>query len=263
MDTLVIVLFVLFGILTVTRILHNTPEYKGKEGETKVHNILVQLPDEYLIVDDIILKTKRGTTQIDHIVVSKYGVFVIETKNFRGEIYGNDKREQWKQIILTDVTYTKKWYKTYTYVTKNHFYNPVKQALGHTYEIKKVLTEWPYLKIIPVVVFVGDAGIRNVYSNNHVIYGDNLIPTIQSYTTTYLKDADVERIYKLLCQLNVRDSVSNSDHVHNVHVAQQEIEIKISQGICPKCGGALVQREGKYGRFYGCTNYPKCKFTFK
>ena len=251
----------LFGIHTVTRIRHNTPEYKGKEGETIVHNILSQLPEEYLVLDDIMLKTNRGTTQIDHIVVSKYGVFAIETKNYRGDIYGNDKREQWKQIILTDVTYTKKWYKTYTYVTKNHFYNPVKQALGHTYVIKKLLTEWPYLKVIPIVVFVGDADLRNVSSNIHVIYGDNLIPTIQEYTTTYIKDDDVERIYNLICQVNEREIVSNEAHVHNIHVEQEKKINKISQRICPKCGGNLILRQGKYGRFYGCSNYPKCKYT--
>lgn len=72
----------------------------------------------------MVLKTASGTTQIDHVVVSKFGVFAIETKNYRGEIYGNDDREEWTQIIVTDVTYMKKWWKTYSYVTKNRFFNP-------------------------------------------------------------------------------------------------------------------------------------------
>ena len=105
-----------------------TPEYKGKMGEERVHNILMQLPDEYYLMDDIILETGKGTTQIDHVVVSKYGVFAIETKNYRGEIYGDDNRKEWTQMIVTEVTYPKKWWKTYTYVTKSHFYNPVKQS---------------------------------------------------------------------------------------------------------------------------------------
>ena len=58
-------------------------------------------------MDDVVLKTDRGTTQIDHIVVSKYGLFAIETKNYRGEIYGDDNRKEWTQIIATDVTYRK------------------------------------------------------------------------------------------------------------------------------------------------------------
>lgn len=86
-----------------------------------VHDLLTQLPEDYHVLDDIVLNTKKGTTQIDHIVVSKYGIFAIETKNYRGEIYGNDDRQQWTQIIVTEVTYRKKWYKTYTYITKTNF----------------------------------------------------------------------------------------------------------------------------------------------
>ena len=258
---IIIIVILYIGILAILRGLHNTSKSIGEMGEDITHNILMQLPEEYLIMDDIMLKTDRGTTQIDHIVVSKYGVFAIETKNYRGEIYGNDNSEQWKQIILTDVNYVKKWWKTYIYVTKNYLYNPVKQAIGHTYAIKKVLKEWPNLKIIPIVVFVGNADLSNVKSQHHVVYGENLISTIQSYNTIYLNDSDTERIYNLLLQLNVRDSVSVYEHVHNIIAAKEEKETKIMQGICPKCGGNLVLRNGKYGRFYGCSNYPKCKFT--
>lgn len=110
---------------------------KGEMGEWQVHNILTQLPEEYTLFDDVVLKTSNGTVQIDHVVVSKYGVFAIETKNYRGEIYGDDNRQDWTQIIVTNVNYRKKWWKTYSYVTKNHFYNPVKQSLSHIKIIKK------------------------------------------------------------------------------------------------------------------------------
>lgn len=33
--------------------------------------------------------------------------------------------------------------------------------------------------------------------------------------------------------------------------------------ICPKCGGMLREVNGKFGKFLGCSNYPKCKFTKK
>lgn len=36
-----------------------------------------------------------------------------------------------------------------------------------------------------------------------------------------------------------------------------------SKRSCPKCGGDLVKRNGKYGSFLGCANYPKCNFTEK
>ena len=132
----IVVLILVVGLM-VFGWWYNLPEQKGKRGEIRVHDILSHLSDEYHILNDVVLKTVRGTTQIDHIVVSKFGIFTIETKNYRGEIYGDDKRQQWTQIIVTNVSYSPKWYKTYTYVTKNQFYNPVKHTLGHTYVIKK------------------------------------------------------------------------------------------------------------------------------
>jgi hypothetical protein len=134
----IIVAIVIVG-LSILGWWYNSPAYKGKEGENRVHNILLQLPDDYVILDDVVLRTDRGTTQIDHVIVSRYGVFAIETKNYRGEIYGDDNRKEWTQMIITDVTYIKNWWKTYTYVTKNHFYNPVKQSLAHSIAIKNLL----------------------------------------------------------------------------------------------------------------------------
>ncbi|MEI0557213.1 topoisomerase DNA-binding C4 zinc finger domain-containing protein [Brachyspira intermedia] len=53
--------------------------------------------------------------------------------------------------------------------------------------------------------------------------------------------------------------MSNSEHIKNINNTKQEI----SNGICPRCKGKLILREGKYGQFYGCSNYPNCKFTIK
>lgn len=240
---------------------YDSPINKGKAGEMHVHNILLELPSEYYIMDDVVLNTVRGTTQIDHIVISRYGVFVIETKNYRGNIYGNDDSIHWTQKISTDVIYRKKWYKTYTYVTKNKFYNPVKQALGHMYEVKNSLKEWPYLKIVPIVVFTGTASLENVHTNNYVIHETELLPIIQSFKTSYLSDTDLQIVIERLSLLNVREYVDNATHVKNVRAAKKELNDKLSSRICPRCGGTLVERNGKFGPFIGCSNYPNCTFT--
>lgn len=221
----------------------------------------MELPDEYYVMDDVVMNTVRGTTQIDHIVISKYGVFVIETKNYSGHIYGNDESKKWNQNIVTDVTYRKKWWKTYTYVTKHQFYNPVKQCLSHMYEVKKSLKEWPYLKIVPIVVFAGSADLCNVQSKNHVIYDNDLLATINLYKTIYLSNTDLQKVIERLSQLNVREYVDDATHVRNIREAKMEMNDKVSSGICPICGGHLVERKGKYGYFYGCSNYPNCSFT--
>ena len=112
MSSFLAILFILAVVgLIVLFCWYNSPQQKGKRGEKKVHDILSQLPDEYYLLDDVVLKTQRGTTQIDHIVVSKYGIFAVETKNYSGEIYGDDNRQLWKQMIATDVTSCCKWYR--------------------------------------------------------------------------------------------------------------------------------------------------------
>ena len=92
---LFIIVFVLFVSLSIFLAWYNSPKQKGKRGEAYIHNVLMQLSDEYTIIDDVILLTEHGTTQIDHVVVSKYGIIAIDTKNYRGEIYGDDNRKEW------------------------------------------------------------------------------------------------------------------------------------------------------------------------
>lgn len=240
---------------------YNSAKQKGKRGEMRVSAILSQLSDEYTILNDLVFRTEKGTTQIDHLVVSKYGIFTIETKNYRGEIYGDDNRKEWTQLIVTEVTYAKKWWKTYTYVTKNRFYNPVKQSVGHAFRIKELLSVFPHVKIVPIVVFTGDAILSYVESKNHVVYEENLLDVIDGYKTTYLTDNDVQAVLAILTGNNIRETVSDRQHVKNLRTAAREVNATINSGICPKCGGHLIGRNGKYGSFYGCSNYPKCRFT--
>ena len=253
----VLILLVICGIIFSKRL--SAAKIKGKMGEAKVHKVLATLSDDYRLLDDVVLVTNRGTTQIDHVVVSRYGVFVIETKNYRGDIYGDDKRKEWTQIIPTDVTYHTG--KTYTYIHKSKFYNPVKQTLLHLYEIKNNLSDIPNLKLIPIVVFVGDANLAHVESNTHVVYESDLITTIRSYRMDVLSDEDADLIYKRLSLRNVRTSVDDKQHIKNIRKSEAEVKRKIHEGICPKCGGQLVRRRGAYGTFWGCSNYPNCRYT--
>ncbi len=254
-------IIILIVVLFVYLAWYNSAKQKGKRGEMRVSAILSQLSDEYTILNDLVFRTEKGTTQIDHLVVSKYGIFTIETKNYRGEIYGDDNRKEWTQLIVTEVTYAKKWWKTYTYVTKNRFYNPVKQSVGHAFRIKELLSVFPHVKIVPIVVFTGDAILSYVESKNHVVYEENLLDVIDGYKTTYLTDNDVQAVLAILTGNNIRETVSDRQHVKNLRTAAREVNATINSGICPKCGGHLIGRNGKYGTFYGCSNYPKCRFT--
>lgn len=258
-----IIALLAFGGLVIFGWWYNSPKQKGKRGEERVYKILLELSDEYHIFNDVILDTGKGTTQIDHIVVSRYGVFAIETKNYRGEIYGNDYQDYWKQIIVTKVSYKRNPFKTYTYVTKNQLYNPVKQSLTHVYAIKQKLKDWSWLPVVPIVVFCGNAYLKKVESKYHVVYDDEIIDTIQSYKTVYLSDSDVQEVINKLVLHNMREVIDDDSHVLNIRIKEREKKDNLSRGICPRCGGDLVLRKGKYGNFYGCSNYPSCKYTIR
>lgn len=94
-------------------------------GEFNVATILSTLSrNDYHIFNNIIVPSKYGTTQIDHVVVSIYGIFVIETKNYKGLIYGGDNAETWTKNM---------WGNKYS------FRNPLKQNYGHVSRCRRLL----------------------------------------------------------------------------------------------------------------------------
>ena len=68
----------------------------------------------------------------------------------------------------------------------------------------------------------------------------------------------MDEIYNELLKIN-NTEISNKEHIENI----KKTQVEIKQGICPRCGGKLVERNGQYGTFYGCSNYPRCKFILK
>lgn len=88
----------LFILLPILR----TPWFKGKAGEAMVNLAAKLFLDKirYHLIKNVTLPTEDGTTQIDHIIVSRYGVFVVETKNMKGWIFGNAKQRYWTRRVF-------------------------------------------------------------------------------------------------------------------------------------------------------------------
>ena len=117
-STLTYVPFLLLVVFTLVALWLGSARQKGKRGEKRVYNILSKsLPDGFIVLNDIYLPSSDGaTTQIDHIVVSQYGVFVVETKNYSGWIFANARDDEWTQVI---------------YRRKSRFQNPLRQNYRH------------------------------------------------------------------------------------------------------------------------------------
>ena len=239
---------IVFLILVVVFIIVlQIPEVKGFIGESIVKVIIGKTSDkpeqERFVVNNFLIQLENGkTSQTDHVLVNRNGVFVIETKNYSGRIYGNDIQREWTQVL----NYGK---------VKNQFYSPVKQNATHVHHIKELLPdEFP---VHSVVVFVkgntehiDSKHVYNLFGLHRAIHktGDNLLTVEQ-----------MKEIYAILSQNNKSQIISNAEHVRNIRQTQADIE----NHICPRCAGKLVRRHGKNGDFWGCSNYPSCKFTKK
>ena len=126
-----------------------------------------------------------------------------------------------------------------------------------------MLSSYPHVPVVPVVVFTGEATFANVETRHKVIYDSQLSSLILSYKTIYLSDSEVQDAFSAIVDKNVRKVVDKKTHIRNLKTAELQVENKIRMGICPKCGGNLILRKGRYGAFFGCSNYPDCKCTTK
>jgi hypothetical protein len=98
------------------------------------------------LLNNITLPTADGTTQIDHILVSRYGIFVIETKNYSGWIFGDANSSHWTQVL---------------YRSKFKFQNPLKQNYKHIKAVQALLDFLPQNQIEGAVIFVGNADFKS------------------------------------------------------------------------------------------------------
>lgn len=224
------------------------PVIKGWFGEKTVSLYLRALPQvEYTVLGDLILSTENGTTQIDHIVVSIYGVFVIEVKNYKGWIFGSETSAQWTQNI---------------YGKKSRFMNPIHQNHAHVKAIEARLAQYPNVPIIPIVAFSPSCDLK-VKTTSPVVYFHRLPRAIRQYSNKVIEPSDVAAIVKLLQSDDIISADVRKEHVQRINDKKREIADAVDGDKCPKCPGTLSLKKGRYGSFLGCSNYPKCRFTKK
>lgn len=242
---LFIVLTLLVSGLIVFLYVKTNSTPKGENGERIVAKILGEtVPGEHYVINNLLFTTKDGhSCQIDHIYINRYGIWVIETKNYSGFIYGRENQQEWTQVL----SYGK---------TKRKFYNPIKQNETHIYYLSQYLKT--YKNFNNLVVFISRANIQNV-SSTKVCYERALYQINDYKTDINLSVEQMENYYNTLLALKNEASVTLDAHIKNVSTMKNNL----SQNICPRCNGNLVIRNSKTGQFYGCSNYPKCKFTKK
>lgn len=187
-----------------------TQEEQGALGEHLVREGLQVLNDEYRAIHDLVISTQDGhTTQIDHVVPSPYGVFVIETKKYRGTIIAAQNNETWFQILNTCIF---------------PFRSPVKQ---NEYHIESLTSQVGLPKIVfrSVVVFVGTPQLLSPEPIEGVVTTiapgvPGLIRHLSAFRTRVLTDAQLQPIFDRLADLK-RSGPSSADHAQRMRAAQR------------------------------------------
>jgi restriction system protein len=172
---------------------------KGWTGElqTNISQIFFLDLNEYHIFNNVLLNTSHRTTQIDHIIVSRYGIFVIETKNYSGWIYGKENEKKWTHVLNKNSKYM--------------FPNPLNQNYAHTKSLSEVL-RINHRYIYSIIKFCGNCKFKTDMPENVLKY--NLPKYIKSKKRVLFSEGKVQIICQQLSK--IKDNTSIFDHGRHI-----------------------------------------------
>ena len=224
---------------------------KGVMGEFAVKvGAALSLPSSvYRRYHNVTLPTVDGTTQIDHVFVSVFGVFVVETKNMGGWIFGSEGNRKWTQVFPGGLKYK--------------FQNPLRQNYRHVRAMEEALarTGLPRGAVKSVVVFVGDADLKTEMPENVTVGFGKAGRYIRSFRTQVLSEGQAAEICTAIETGRLKPSWgTNRRHVQNLRQRKDGS----SPRLCPRCGRTMVLRTAKRGtgnQFWGCKGFPTCRMV--
>lgn len=192
-----------------------TPTRIGELGEYKINIQLDQLPKDSRYLSDVLLPNPRaisGFSQIDHVILTSRAIFVVETKNYAGTIYGDRNRDKW---IVNG---------------KFPMMNPFHQNYGHIKAIKSILSEVDESKFVSIISFTRrctfkvNEDLRRIQSNDLIVYDTELSEYISrkmnvlrvQNTSPSFSDEDILRMYSILSESNIKDLKIRDEHIDSL-----------------------------------------------
>ena len=239
----------------------------GRRGEklTERELKLVQLfGRKGKVLRNVYLPKDNGdTSEVDVVFITQKGIFVFESKNYSGWIFGDEKSTKWTAMLPNK--------------QKNLFYNPILQNKTHVKWMKNYVGE--DIPIFSIIVFSERCELKKVTvdsSNVKVIKRDRTYAAVRDIwdkSPDVVSEEKINELYDSLAKLTNVDEAVKAAHIDNINQKYkqekkiQELPEKEEQQelICPRCGSALVLRTARKGKnagnqFYGCSNFPKCRY---
>lgn len=240
-----------------------TPEAIGKDGENLIASKLGWINFwgyHGMMLQNVYIPKRNGdTTEIDLLYITEKGIFVIESKNYSGYIFGSESNKLW-----TSTYYAGKTWLGRRKIEKHHFYNPVWQNKAHIKYLREFLININ-IPMYSLIVFSDHCEFKNITITSPNVYichrsgMNNCMKGIWKSSHENIPQETIEKIYNKLAPLTIKDKAGKQAHIKSIETKFNSTEV------CPWCGNKLVLRtasSGKYTgkQFYGCTGYPKCKY---
>lgn len=192
-NTYLSAVIILIALLIIVHFSKERKLYRyGIQGEKEIAELLATLNNKYIVYNDIVIGGKEKGAQIDHLVLSPYGIFCIETKNMKGIITGKEEDKEWTQIKVMQGG--KK--------SEKKFYNPCKQSRGHVNAVKNILRHSDFMNtpVYSVVTFSSnkDTNLKIQLQFTPVFKSNKLIDFVNSKKEIFISDDKLRRIENII-----------------------------------------------------------------
>ena len=191
----------------------------GARGEYVIYKKLSELElSGAKFLFNLYLPRKNGkTSEIDVLIIHSKGLFVIESKNYSGWIFGNEKQRQWTQTLPI----------SYGRSHKEYFYNPILQNQAHIRALRPLIND--NIPIYSIIAFSDNCTLKKVTVNSDVLVTQydklryELLYRIGNLQSEILNETEIEEIYeKLLPYSQVTNDVK-IQHIKNINLSNKEI----------------------------------------
>lgn len=238
---------------------------KGAKGEYLTWKYLHNLKGHKRYIFNCYIPKENGeTTEIDVILLHESGIYVFESKNFSGWIFGNETQQYWTQTLPVGRGRSQ----------KEHFFNPVIQNKVHLKWLSKYLNK-DINSFYSYIIFSDRCTLKDVTipsGQHHVINRYNILSEVQlnaRLNGQKLTVNEIDSLYSMLQPLTQVDEAQKLAHIEAIRKKKtsphSSSKLNNSQVICPLCGEPLVLKTASRGaragkQFWGCSNYPKCRY---
>ena len=244
---------------------------KGRLGEFYIYKYLKSLAGYKRYLFNLYIPKNNGeTTELDVVLLHESGIYVFESKNYSGWIFGTESQQYWTQTLPVGRGGSQ----------KNQFYNPILQNKGHLKWIQ-IFLEDQTLPFYSYIVFSDRCTLKNITltsAKHYVINRYNLLSAVQqniAKTGIQLSPEKIDNLFEKLYPFTHIEEAEKMAQITNIQkntqrsysqpISKTKVTSNIERIICPRCGEKLVVRIARKGehqgkKFLGCSNYPKCRY---